>query len=110
MCALEMKSFLDAHSGVQPTINTSLDKRRSELYELHCKRLDAIIDCIIMCGQQNIALWGHRDSGNDSSNKGNFKAILEFRSLGDKALYTHLQEGQRNAQYTSPSTQNEIIL
>ena len=56
MCALEMKSFLDAHSGVQPTINTSLDKRRSELYELHCKRLDAIIDCIIMCGQQNIAL------------------------------------------------------
>ena len=73
-CALEMKSFLDAHSGVQPTIDTSLDKRRSELYELNCKRLDAIIDCIIMCGQQNIALRGHRDSGNDSSNKGNFKA------------------------------------
>ena len=81
-CALEMKSFLDAHSGVQPTIDTSLDKRRSELYELNCKWLDAIIDCIIMCGQQNIALRGHCDYGNDSANKGNFKAILEFRSLG----------------------------
>ena len=109
-CALEMKSFLDAHSGAQPTIDTSLDKCRSELYEFNCKRLDDIIDYIIMCGQQNIALRGHCDSGNDSSNKGNLKAILAFRSLGDKVLNTYLQEGRRNAQYTSRMTQNEITV
>ena len=46
------KSFTDTHSGIQPTIDTSLDKRRQELYDLNCKRLDAII---VLCGRQNIA-------------------------------------------------------
>ena len=43
-------------------------------------------------------------------NKGNFKAILDFRALGDPVLQKHLAEGPKNAQYTSPETQNQIIL
>lgn len=51
---LAMTSFIDAHSGIKPTIDATLDKRRQLLYQLNCKRLDAIIDCIVLCGQQNI--------------------------------------------------------
>ncbi len=57
------------------------------------------------------AFRGHRDANSHTgcANKGNFKAILEFRALGDPVLHKHLTKGPRNAQYTSPETQNEII-
>ena len=57
-----MTSFLKTQSGIQPTIDTLLSRHRQELYDLNCKRLDAIIDCLILCGRQNIALCGHHDS------------------------------------------------
>jgi len=110
-CSLAMKSFKDAHTGTQPTIDTAMSKNRQEQFDLNCKRLDAIIDCIVLCGKQNIALRGHRDANNQAqtSNPGNFKAILEFRALGDEILQKHLTNGPKNAQYTCPETQNEII-
>ena len=37
-------------------------KHRQELYELNCKRLEAIIDCVVLCGKQNIPLCGHHDA------------------------------------------------
>ena len=45
-CSLAMKSFKDAHAGVQPTIDTTMNKHRQEQYDLNCNRLDAIIDCV----------------------------------------------------------------
>ena len=44
-----------------------------------------------------------------SINKDNFKAILEFRAIGDPMLQEHLKEGAKNAQYTSAEIQNKII-
>ena len=107
---LAMKSFEEVHSGMQPSINTSLSTHQQKLYDINCKRLDAIIDCIILCGRQNIALRGHMDADSSKSiNKGNFKAILEFRAIGDPMLQEHLKEGVKNAQYTTAEIQNEII-
>ena len=96
-CALAMTSFIEAHSGTQPTIDTAFNKHRQELYQLNCKRLDAIIDCIVLCGKQNIAFRGHRDANSQAldCNKGNFKAILEFRALGDPVLQKHLTDGPK---------------
>ena len=70
-----------------------------------------------MCGRQNIALRGHRDSGTDmegvqaaSTNHGNFCALLNFRiSAGDPILRDHLQSAARNATYTSTDIQNQLI-
>ena len=42
--------------------------------------------------------------------KGNFKAILEFRYLGDPILQEHLKESAQNAQYTGPVIQNELLI
>ena len=107
-----LKCFVDAHSGTQPTITIAFEKHRKEQFDRNCKKLDAIIDCVILCGKQNIPFRGHRDSNDastESLNKGNFKAILDFRAKGDPVLQAHLATGPRNAQYTSPGTQNEII-
>ena len=57
-------------------------------------------------------LRGHRDancSSHNATNKGNFKAILQFRNLGNPAFRQHLEHGKKNAQYTSPRMKNEII-
>ena len=53
-------------------------------------------------------MQGHCDANSQPQglNKGNFKAILEFRALGDPVLQEHLASGPKNAQYTSSRTQN----
>ena len=58
------------------------------------QKLCSIIETIVLRGQQNIPLCGHRDSGTDvkgsqldTSKNGNFQALLNFRiSAGDIIL------------------------
>lgn len=74
----------------------------------------SIADTILVCGQQCIALRGHRDDGSESadtlSNRGNFRAILNYgvRS-GNKVLGDHLKTAPKNAVYTSKTIQNDLI-
>lgn len=109
-CALALESYKDAQSGKQPTIDTAFNQSQKRNYELNCEKLNAIIGCVILCGKQNIPFRGHNDSdSSESCNKGNFKAILEYRAQGDSVLQKHLIEGAKNAQYTSSKTQNLLI-
>lgn len=78
-------------------------------------RLTPIIETILFCGRQGLALRGHRDSGtltfdNPEENDGNFRALLRFRvHCGDEILKNHLEVSGKNATYLSPRIQNEII-
>ncbi len=68
-----------------------------------------------MEGRIILPLRGHRDSGpidvaETFENDGNFRALLRFRiSAGDKVLEDHCLQSAKNAQYTSPKIQNEIL-
>ena len=74
----------------------SLDTRRQELYDSNCNQMDTIIEYVLLCWEQNIAFGGHDDANSsESKNKGNFKAILEFRALGDQMLQKHLTLGPK---------------
>lgn len=79
------------------------------------KNLIPIIESVLFCGKQCIALRGHRDSGRievdqePEENDGNFRALLRFRSKTDSVLKNMLTCSVGNAQYTSPRIQNEII-
>lgn len=53
---LAMKSFEEVHSGMQPSIDTKLSMHWQRLFSTNCNRHDAIIECILLCGKQNIAL------------------------------------------------------
>lgn len=75
-----------------------------------------IIETIIFCGRQGIALRAHRVHGDinnhdiPSQNEGNFRALLRFQiSCRDDTLKSHLETGPKNALYLSPKIQNEII-
>ena len=78
-------------------------------------KLKSIIETIILCAKQNIPLSGQHDSGCDveqhpSEGHGNFCSLLQFCiSAGDTALSEHLASSPRNATYTSPQIQNEVI-
>ena len=77
-------------------------------------KLESIIKTIVLCGRQNIALRGHRDSALDierdvagMDNHGNFVALLNFRiEAGDTILQEHMSTAAHNAMYTSNTIQN----
>ena len=60
---------------------------------------------------QYIPLRGHRDDQTSTSlNKGNFLALLEFRSeAGDSVLCDHFQNASSRATYTSKTICGEYI-
>jgi len=91
------------------------------------QRLIPIIDCVILCGRQEIAMRGHTDSGKidcmfqhvfiyfilflveSSLNQGNFRAILKYRAKGVEYIKQILTHEGRN-KYITPQIQNEIII
>lgn len=77
--------------------------------------LKPIIETLIFCGEQELPMRGDFDSGPVTLKKpnhrdGKFRALLRFRAnSGDKILREHLETCRKNAMYTSPDIQNEII-
>ena len=79
--------------------------------------LYSITDTVRLAATQNIALRGHRDDGRidptgtvPDNNDGNFQMLLRYRIRGgDQELAKHLRYAPSNAQYTSKTTQNNLL-
>ena len=100
-------------------INCQLDESHRLRVEKNRSILVPIVEMILLCARQNIALRGHRnESGSISSdeldpeeNDGNFRALLIFRiSGGDAELKSQVQSTKANATYQSPDIQNALIV
>jgi len=99
-------------------IRSRLDKARQDQVQKNREALLPIIDTLLMCARQNIALRGHR--GEDKAivgcfepaeNDGNFRALLRYRMRGgDVALCNHLTGAAANATYLSATIQNELLI
>lgn len=108
-------SLGDISCGKKTSISAQLN-RAAERKKLENRRnIAPIIETVLFCGRQCLALRGHRDSGridadqNPEENDGNFRALLRFRSNNDAVLKNMLNSSSANAQYISPRIQNEII-
>jgi hypothetical protein len=91
-------------------LNTGLQERKIRNLAV----LETIVKTVLLCGQQNLALRGHRDDSqytNDKNiNTGNFSALLRYRADGgDELLQEHFKNAPSNATYISKTTQNEVI-
>jgi len=93
--------------------NTAVQKKIAENRQF----LRSVVQTVVFCGRQNIALRGHRDDGLLSvcqdglcgGQDGNFRQLLQFRvASGDKSLETHLTTTAGNASI-SKTTPNELI-
>ncbi|XP_047118367.1 52 kDa repressor of the inhibitor of the protein kinase-like [Schistocerca piceifrons] len=70
------------------------------------------VKTIILCGQENIPLRGHRDDGtlSDEISQGKFLPLLKFCiDSGDLSFQKYLETVPKNATYLSKTTQNQLI-
>jgi len=79
------------------------------------EKLKSIVETIIFCGRQGIALLSHHDDHTclgdvPHANLGNLNALLNFRiESGDTVLEDHLKSCGGNAFYISKTIQNQLI-
>ena len=109
---LRLNNFDKVMSGRSKGIDEQTDQQRSERIKRNRGILATIVDTVIVSGQQNIALRGHRDDSKDysSSHAGNFQALLRYRGRGgDPTLIDHFRTAKKNATYRSKTTQNKLI-
>ena len=111
-------SFLDECRGKEVPINKVFHSTHKENIKKAREAITPIADTLRLCRHQNIPLRGHKDSTKNHpevgksglTNSGNFVELLMYRFRGgDKTLGSHLQNAPRNAKYTSPDVQNELI-
>lgn len=97
------ENFIAIHDGKQRNILSRISSDYNMLIERNRQILTSIVETIILCGKQNIALRGH-----DQDN-GNFIALLHFQAKHNTILKDHLEKGDPCTKYTSPEIQNELI-
>lgn len=114
------EDFLKIYKNEIPRIPEMISAALSQKIQQNRLKLKSIVDTIIFCGQQNIALRGHRegnvrniiasDEKDEVANNGNFRALLRFRvECGDHVLKNHFETAPKNAMYVSPKVQNDVI-
>lgn len=112
---IDAQSFLDVMRGKVDSVHMQLNQQAKDLFEDSKAKLRAIVETIVLCGRQDLALRGDKDSGRltleePANNDGNFRALLRYRANGgDTVLVDHIQTAANNALYSSPRVQNEII-
>ncbi|KAL4088891.1 hypothetical protein QTP88_023975 [Uroleucon formosanum] len=114
------KDFLKTYSCPKKQVINQISTQRLEQVKENCERLRLIIETLIFCGQQNIAIRGHRDDGklididnsesSPTSNEGNFRELLRLRiRAGDVSLKKHLENTSSRATYIGKNIQNELL-
>jgi len=114
------KEFLKTYSCPQKQVMNQISTQRLEQVKENRERLRPIIETLIFCGQQNIAIRGHRDDGklididnsesSPTSNEGNFRELLRLRiRAGDVSLKKHLENTSSRATFIGKNIQNELL-
>ncbi|XP_029341950.1 zinc finger MYM-type protein 1-like [Acyrthosiphon pisum] len=114
------KDFLKTYSCPKKQVINQISTQRLEQVKENRERLRPIIETLIFCGQQNIAIRGHRDDGklididnsesSPTSNEGNFRELLRLRiRAGDVSLKKHLENTSSRATYIGKNIQNELL-
>ncbi|XP_033225893.1 zinc finger MYM-type protein 1-like [Belonocnema kinseyi] len=109
-------NFLRIVQNREESIENLIDESRKQQILKNRQNMIPVVEAIIVLGRQELALRGHRDSGNiviqddfTGPNEGNFRALLKYRAKGDPILRSHLEGPRKRDKFTSPSIQNEII-
>ena len=106
---LEHCRFLEIAFGHSRDIQSSLSKAYEDKIKQNRAILLSIIDVVIVLGKHNVPFRGHNWDKTTHREDGNFDFFLHWRAELDPVLKGHLQTSKKNASYTSPQVQNELI-
>ena len=115
----QCKHHQDAQQQATEFLRVCDSKERKDVYsflstaykekiERNRKILLSIVDVIVTLGKRNIGLRGSWDKVKKKED-GNFQFFVDWKAVFDQDLKHHIEKGARNAQYISPTTQNELI-
>jgi hypothetical protein len=105
-------SFVRRVESPETTTVAMIDKTRMANIERNRAILKSIVEAIVFCGRQCIALRGdsHTEGMNTEGNPGNFLAVLKLLAKHNAVLDSHFKSpAMRNATYVSPQTQNALL-
>ncbi len=102
------------YSNPEQRIDNRLTDINTTSFRFNSKVLPAIVEAVITCARQRIALQGHQQDKVDfgslpTHNEGNFIALVRLLARNNSCWNEHLMSGPRNAKYTSKTIQNEIL-
>lgn len=111
------EGFSSVASGKAQNVIETMNIENRKVAEENRKKLTALVETVLLCGRQELALRSDCDSGpiglnEPLHNDGNYRAFLRYRARsGDKDLKKHLemQTPDSRSMYTSSPIQNEII-
>lgn len=87
-----------------------MDSKRVRNVERNRTILKCVVNAIIYCGKQCIALRGDAESLNTPGNPGNFLSVLKLLANYNDTLRDHLNKpAMKCVKYMSPQTQNEML-
>lgn len=101
---LQYKLNAERHTSIAQR----MESNRAQIVSNNRHYLKAVIEVLLLCAHQEITLRGHRESS-DAPNRGNFIEILNLVAAHDPIVHQRLQEGPRNAVYTSGDIQNTLL-
>ena len=115
----QCKQHQDAQQQATEFLRVCDSKERKDVYsflstaykekiERNRKILLSIVDVIVTLGKRNIGLRGSWDKVKKKED-GNFQFFVDWKAVFDQDLKHDIEKGARNAQYISPTTQNELI-
>ena len=104
ICAATAKDFLCVREAHQEPVNVQMDNDLDRRKRKNMRVLETTVETVLLCGQQNCALQGHRDDEKHEEagdgNIGNFHAFFKYRINGsDTDLKEHFQNATKNATY-----------
>lgn len=103
----KLNAFRESH--MPNSRGTVLNQLHGDVFEQRNKEhLKIVLDIVMLCAKQDIALKGHRETG-DSLNKGNFLEMFKLLSKYDPAIQARLKDLLRNSTHMSPDVQNELL-
>ena len=106
--AMESWSQYKLNTQLGSSISDRMESSHSEVVSTNRHYVKTLIEVLLLCAHQEIALRGHRESV-DSANRGNFLEILHVLASHDPVVQQKLLNGPRNAVYTSAEIQNTLL-
>lgn len=109
-CAADDERFKQTWARPGLSIENRINQGRQQQILKNRRRLVPIIEEVLLCGRQELALRGHCNisiSEETQKNEGNFRAVLRYTAKVDVDLQDTL-EGP-GYKYLSPKIQNSIL-
>ena len=104
------EDFIERVEFPETCVYNHLDKMHSENIARNRAILKCIIEAILFCAKQCIALRSDTESLEASKNPGNFLSLTKLMTKHNETLQKHLEStAVMNATYASPHTQNELL-